>query len=173
MMSISIPQSQVQSYPGIWQKNWHLTRKLSSTCSGSPQPLLRQNNSWQNSHPYLTARSTPCLVRNITYHSWTMLAHSALPYHTPSLWLLSFRLTTHQIHEENAITSLPHPYYTLSQQRLNQPQISLYLHGCLTHRGPPHSQTASHPTGTWILSLLLKKNNWSKLRWKLIQSKTT
>ena len=69
--------------------------------------------------------------------------------------LYSFRLTTHQIpivHDENAITcmSLPRPYYTLSQRWPSQPRISLYLHSCLTHRGPPHSITATHPTCTSI-----------------------
>ena len=79
----------------------------------------------------------------------------------------SFRLTMHQIsivYEESAIMSLPCPYYILSQWWPNQPWILLYLHGCLTHRGPPHSLTAAHPTCTLILSLFL--------RWKL-QIETT
>ena len=86
----------------------------------------------------------------------------------------SFRLTTHQIsivHEEYAITSLPHPYYTLSQQWPSKPQISLYLHGCLTHRGPPHSLTAAHPTCYRFSPYFL--NNWSKFRWKLLQGEAT
>ena len=39
-------------------------------------------------------------------------------------------------------TSLPHPYYTHSQQWPSQPWISLYLHDCLTQR---HSLTVVQP----------------------------
>ena len=90
------------------------------------------------------------------------LAQGGLPHYlivvsTVIIISNSFRLTTHQIpivHEENALTSLTHPYYTPMQRWPSQPRISLYIHDCLTHRGPPHSLTATHPTCSSILSLL-------------------
>ena len=54
-------------------------------------------------------------------------------------WIFnSFRLTMHQ----NLITATP----ILHTPATTAKSASIYLHGCLTHRGPPHSLTAAHPT---------------------------
>ena len=106
-------------------------------------------NKWKE-----TITPTPC---------WSVQTNNKNPF--PSCTNLSivansFRLTAHQIpivHKENALTSLPRP---LLQRWPSQPQISLYLHDCLTHRPPPthtHSLTAAH-----FNSLLISKNDWSK-----------
>ena len=87
-------------------------------------------------------------------------------------------------HEEIAITSLSCPYYTLSQRWPSQPRISLYLHGFLAHRAPPHTHSisAAHPTCTSILSWFLKKkksskkaskrNHFETLNWRNVKTQT-
>ena len=54
---------------------------------------------------------------------------------------------------------------------MSPPRISLYLHGCLTHRAPPHSITPH--ASRFSPYFLKKKKNSSKLRQKLLQSETT